>query len=188
MKTQSVGRCGTLLAALALLTSACTARSAPRTDHLKVRVGDVTRTCVVRVPAAYDGVRTLPLVIAIHGAGGSGAGMSWTFNALADREGFIAAYPDGITGDNRGGTAVYGLPIAGGHGAQVDDVDDVGFIHALIDQLHVTYKTDPGAWPCRGVRRPTSTAWSRGPSDSTLARPRRQFQTGLCPAHDRCVA
>lgn len=128
---------------LLLLASGCVAQNKAHTDYIKVAVGDVTRTAVVRVPAAYDGVRPLPLVIAIHGAGGTGVGMGFTFNALADSEGFIAAYPDGVTGDNRGWTALYGLPIAGGHGAQVDDVDDVGFIRTLIDKLHAAYHTDP---------------------------------------------
>ena len=64
------------------------------------------------------------------------------FNVMADKEGFIVAYPDGIVGKNRGWNALFGKPIPGGQGAQVDDVDDVGFIRELIDLLHASYHTD----------------------------------------------
>jgi polyhydroxybutyrate depolymerase len=114
-------------------------------QYLTIQVGPTSRTCLLHLPPAYDGTRPLPLVIAIHGSGGTGPGMAGTtgFSALADKEGFIAAYPEGITGDNHGWTALFGMPIAGGHGAQVDDVDDVAFIRALIDQLRISYNTDP---------------------------------------------
>jgi polyhydroxybutyrate depolymerase len=113
--------------------------------HLTVQVGDQARSCLLHLPPAYDGIKALPVVIAIHGAGGTGSGMAGTthFNPLADQVGFLVAYPEGITGKNRGWTALFGKPIPGGAGAQVDDVDDVGFIRNLIDQLHASYHTDP---------------------------------------------
>ena len=112
---------------------------------ITVQVGEQKRTCVVHLPPSYNGRRPLPLVIAVHGAGGTGSGMAAVtgFNAMADKAGFIAAYPDGIVGKNRGWNALFGKAIAGGQGAQVDDVDDVGFIRSLIDQLHNSYHTDP---------------------------------------------
>ena len=133
---------GALVCALPVF-AAVAASAAAGNQQLSIQVGAQTRTYLLHVPPQYDGTRALPLVISIHGAGGTGVGMSFTFNALADKHGFIAAYPDGITGANRGWTAPYGAPIAGGHGSQVDDVDDVGFIRTLIDQLHATYHTDP---------------------------------------------
>ena len=130
----------------ALLALMAGAAPAPTKDQsITVQVGAQKRTCVVHLPPASKGTRALPLVIVIHGSGGTGASMAGTtgFNALADKEGFIAAYPDGIVGKNRGWNALFGKPIPGGQGAQVDDVDDVGFIRALIDQLHAAYHTDP---------------------------------------------
>jgi polyhydroxybutyrate depolymerase len=81
----------------------------------------------------------------MHGSGGTDSGMAnmTGFNALADKEGFIVAYPNGMVGANRGWNALFGKPIPGGQGAQVDDVDDVGFVRLLIDQLHNSYHTDP---------------------------------------------
>lgn len=123
---------------------ATAASAAPPGDQrITVHVGGQTRTCVVHLPPSYDGKRALPLLIAFHGAGGTGAGFIGEFRSLADQKGFIAACPDGIVGRNRGWNALFGRPIPGGEGAQVDDVDDVGFVRALIDQLHKSYHTDP---------------------------------------------
>ena len=71
-------------------------------QQVAVQVGAQRRTCVVHLPPNDDGKRPLPLLIAFHGAGGTGQGFMGTFSALADRQGFIAACPDGIVGHNRG--------------------------------------------------------------------------------------
>jgi polyhydroxybutyrate depolymerase len=116
-------------------------RPAGRDETIKVQVGERTRTCLVHLPPAWDGNRPLPVVIAMHGAGGNGAGMaaSTGFSALADEKGFVIAYPQGMGG----WSALFGKPIPGGHGAQTDDVDDVGFIRTLIDRLRESYHVDP---------------------------------------------
>jgi polyhydroxybutyrate depolymerase len=72
----------------------------------------------------------LPVVIDLHGAGGNGKqqqGMSG-FNSLADKEKFLAIFPDGVDGywnvdDTCCGTA----------GKQ--KIDDVGFLKAIITGL-----------------------------------------------------
>ena len=123
-----------------------TAGAAPAGDeYITVQMGAQQRKCLVHLPAAAQGAKPLPLVIVMHGSGGTGASMAGTtgFDALADKEGFIAAYPDGIVGKNRGWNALFGKPIPGGQGAQVDDVDDVGFIRTLIELLHTKHHTDP---------------------------------------------
>jgi polyhydroxybutyrate depolymerase len=133
-----------LVAAFVCLSPVSVSSAAPIGDQqITVQVGVQKRTCVVHVPPSYDGKRPLPLIIAFHGAGGTGQGLMGEFRTLADREGFIAACPDGITGHNRGWTALFGKPIPGGDGAQVDDVDDVGFVRLLIDRLRNSHHTDP---------------------------------------------
>lgn len=128
-----------------LSCAALAVAASPGNQSITVQVGTQKRTCVVHLPAGYNGKRPLPLVIALHGSGGTGAGMASTtgFDAMADKYGFIAAYPDGIVGKNHGWNALFGKPIPGGHGAQTDDVDDVGFIRILLDRLHQSYRTDP---------------------------------------------
>lgn len=131
------------LAGALLCVAASTVSASARSESVTVQVGAQARTCVVHLPPSYDGKRPLPLLIAFHGAGGTGKGFIGEFIALADQHGFIAACPDGIVGKNRGWNALFGKPIPGGDGAQVDDVDDVGFVRSLIDQLHKSYQTDP---------------------------------------------
>lgn len=66
----------------------------------RLEVGGDTRTWVLYRPhfLPAPGAR-LPLVIALHGGGGTGKGMvTFTkegFNRLADRDGFFVAYPAG---------------------------------------------------------------------------------------------
>ena len=94
----------------------------------------LARAYTVRVPRAADSARALPLVIAIHGRGGSGQRMvGWSgFDSKADAEGFLLVAPEG-TGNPRGWYTGFG---PGG------SIDDVGFIGALIDTLSVHYRVD----------------------------------------------
>jgi polyhydroxybutyrate depolymerase len=68
-----------------------------------------------------------PLVVVLHGAAGSGeqAERAYGWNAVADRNGFVLAYPDGV---NRTWNA---SPDCCGVAAR-DQVDDVGFIRRLV--------------------------------------------------------
>jgi|GEM_PF-100307 len=81
------------------------------------------------------------LVLVLHGGGGADAremARRTGMNRIADREGFIVVYPMGINGqwnDGRGKTF---------RRAQDNtDVDDVGFISAVIDTLGAKGQADP---------------------------------------------
>ncbi|MEN6546569.1 MAG: redoxin domain-containing protein [Armatimonadia bacterium] len=115
----------------------------PGDQQITLQVGGQTRTCWLHLPKGYDPAKTWPLVISLHGARGNGKSMAGTtgFNPMADRYGFIAAYPDGIAGD-RTWNALFGK-VAGGEGILADEVDDVAFMRTLIEFLHTTYNTDP---------------------------------------------
>jgi polyhydroxybutyrate depolymerase len=94
------------------------------------------RTYHVHVPPSYDGIHAVPLVIALHGRGGHGRGMITLthLDRVADREGFIAVFPDGYRrswADGRGTTP-----------ADRAGVDDVVFIARLVDTLSITYRID----------------------------------------------
>jgi polyhydroxybutyrate depolymerase len=58
------------------------------------------RTFIIYIPSSYDKTVQLPLVIALHGRGANGASMIILthkgFNKMADNDGFIMVYPDGI--------------------------------------------------------------------------------------------
>ena len=103
-----------------------------------IDVDGQTRTYLVHVPAAFDADHKLPLVIALHPFTGTGETMERMtgLSALADREGFLVAYPDGRqrvwNADPAAPSSILGPP-----------ADDVAFISALIDRLIGVYDADP---------------------------------------------
>lgn len=94
---------------------------------------NLERTYEIFVPQSYSAEEAVPLMVVLHGAGGTGWGMAQSveFNAVAEEENFIVAYPDAI--DTR--WSYLDVPI--------DDrdanADDLGFIHAMIDTLSEEY-------------------------------------------------
>jgi polyhydroxybutyrate depolymerase len=95
------------------------------------------RTLRVYVPPKHS--EALPVVLVLHGGGGTGGGMEWLtrrgFNRIADRDGAIIVYPDGIDrGWNDGRSA--------NRSAADAAVDDVGFLRALPGQLAPLHPID----------------------------------------------
>jgi polyhydroxybutyrate depolymerase len=85
------------------------------------------RTALVHHPAtARPGA---PLVVVLHGSRGTGAQARADFgwDAVADREGFVVAYPDGTGKSWNGGGCC--------RPASVDRVDDVGYLEQLVEQI-----------------------------------------------------
>jgi polyhydroxybutyrate depolymerase len=111
-------------------------------------VGGRMRTFLLHVPTGYDGRRALPLVVLLHGGLGTGQQLeaSSLMSPIADREGFVVVYPDGLERTwNAGGCCA---PAAS------QNIDDVGFIAALLDQL--------GAQLCLDRRRVYAGGMSNG--------------------------
>ncbi|GAA1555188.1 PHB depolymerase family esterase [Dactylosporangium maewongense] len=144
-------RRGYALLALIMLT-ACSTKDAPpaspaataaqgKGDHtLTVTVGDKERTFQLHVPPGYDPARTMPAVVALHHKPGSGATMRELtgFDAKADAEGFLVAYPEGVGGQ---------FNAFGCCGVQ----DDVGFVKAVAALLVERWHADPGRVFLAGV-------------------------------------
>ncbi|HTS18931.1 MAG TPA: PHB depolymerase family esterase [Verrucomicrobiae bacterium] len=134
------------LAAGLLCVVAISSRAEPLKpgDHnLTLTTGGRDRTYLLHLPPVYDGKRSLPLVIVLHGGGGNarGAVKMTGFSDKADKEGFVVVYPNGsgrlktrLLTWNSGNCCGYALD---------SDVDDVGFIRALIDELVKTRGIDP---------------------------------------------
>jgi polyhydroxybutyrate depolymerase len=96
------------------------------------------------VPAAHPTTRRLPLVIALHGGQSSGHEMEVLtgLSALAEREQFLAVYPDAI--------GVYRDKRYWNDG-RVPEVDDVKFIGMLIDELVRSFAADPARVYVTGI-------------------------------------
>ena len=104
---------------------------------------DRIRSYLLHLPPAYDGETPLPLVLALHGGGGNPRSMArkTNFNALADREGFIVVYPAG-TGRLRDALLTWNAGHCCGYALR-NNVDDVGFLRALIEELQRSLAVDP---------------------------------------------
>jgi polyhydroxybutyrate depolymerase len=100
--------------------------------------GGLERTYTVHISSSYDKTTPTALLIVLHGGGGSGQGMNALthFNTIADREKFIVVYPDGYENNWNDGRDVQR------YYAQKQNIDDVGFISALIDHLSQEFNVD----------------------------------------------
>jgi polyhydroxybutyrate depolymerase len=103
------------------------------------------------IPKSYDKSVSLPLVIALHGKGGKGRSMILItrkgFNKLADKDGFIVVYPDGIEKNWNDGR----MDDETNDRAHRENIDDVGFISALIDFMIKDFNIDPGRVYVTGI-------------------------------------
>ncbi len=128
-------RCTALTAALMVgVISASPASANPVDPPGMLTVGGLQRTYLVHAPAGAPA----GLVINLHGAGMNGQQQAdlTDYNTVADRFGFVVAYPNGID-----------TTWADGRGASLPDrqgVDDVGFLSALIERLSRDYAVPPG--------------------------------------------
>lgn len=100
----------------------------------------IDRSYALYVPRRRDEAQLVPLVVALHGGGGSAkewpAYTDFGFEKLADRAPFILVYPEGLEGqwnDKRGVSRFY---------AHKNDIDDAGFLAALIERLIKTQPID----------------------------------------------
>jgi polyhydroxybutyrate depolymerase len=100
------------------------------------------RRYLIHYPPQYDAARPWPVVLSFHGSNSNGQ-IQLEFTAMnenADREGFVVVYPFG-TGErerllfwNAGNCCGY---------AHRENIDDVGFVRALVERLDSEVNVDP---------------------------------------------
>lgn len=123
---------------LILVTIAAKAQKGVETVGLEV--DGLERYYMVYIPKTYDENRNYPVVFILHGGGGKAAGMirftRGRFNTLADRDEFIAVYPNGYKkGWNDGDRDTLAA-------ARRLNIDDVGFFDAMIEDLDGKFSID----------------------------------------------
>ena len=98
-------------------------------------VDGLKRTYLIHTPPSFDKTKSMPLLIALHGGGGTGKHMVKLtlggFDKLSDQKGFIVVYPDGIERHWNDGRSKEET----GYRVHKKNIDDVGFISSLIDSL-----------------------------------------------------
>jgi len=93
------------------------------------------RSYILYIPESYAPNTETPLVLNLHGySSNAGQQMIYSnFYAIADEEGFILVHPEGTTEIN-------GFQFWNSGG--MSQVDDVGFLNALIDKISLDYNID----------------------------------------------
>lgn len=125
-----------LIVAFALLVATALAQAAlaPGDHEFSIRHDGLQRTYLVFVPPQAADVRA-PVVLNFHGGGSNARVQQWytRMDETAGREGFIAVYPNG-TGGFAGRFLTWNAGKCCGPAA-ASNVDDVGFVAALLDDL-----------------------------------------------------
>lgn len=116
--------------------------------EVDLMVDGVPRRYELHIPPAYDGRTPLPLVLNFHGltSNPTQQRMFSQMDLTADSRGFVVAYPQGLDVSWNGGACC-------GRSAE-NDVDDVGFTRAVIDDI--------GARGCIDRSRVYATGMSNG--------------------------
>jgi polyhydroxybutyrate depolymerase len=121
----------------------------PGTYSVTIPCGGFDRTYLVHVPKGFSPEKRLPLVIMLHGGGGTGRGAleETGWDTKADREGFLAAFPDALARDPSKRSSFVGNPQLWNDGSfrffpDGSGPDDVAFIAAVIDDLQSRYPVD----------------------------------------------
>ncbi len=135
---------GLLLAAAGCLSGGrppTAASSYELSETLDLRTGSYRRRFLLHVPPEVPTSRALPLVVVLHGAFSTARDMeAWTgWSALADREGLVVLYPEGI------GLLGYLQHWNAGHccGRAVQKGwDDIAFLDAAIDGVCASLNID----------------------------------------------
>lgn len=108
-------------------------RGQGQTLNLTLTHAGYERSYILYVPSGYTAENNTPLVVNLHGAGANLAEVQMTnsgMNVVAEREGFLVAYPNAI-----------GVGWWGGHGG-TNPYDDFGFFDAMIDQISLDHTVD----------------------------------------------
>jgi polyhydroxybutyrate depolymerase len=107
-----------------------------------IKVGTLDRRSLVYIPRGYDASRPTPVVVVFHGGGGNPETMVnfCGLNDKADEAGFIVAYPYG-TGRMPNRLLTFNGGNCCGY-AMDNNIDDVGFVRAMLDDLATVANVD----------------------------------------------
>jgi polyhydroxybutyrate depolymerase len=103
------------------------------------------RTYRLYVPRSLPADTPVPLLVALHGGTGSGSQFQVTsaFDGLAEANGFLVAFPDGIgTGPTETALRTWNGGSCCGP-ATAKQVDDVAFVEQLLDDVAALFPVDP---------------------------------------------
>ena len=107
--------------------------------------GGLTRKYLVHVPRAYNKLNPVPLILAFHGGMGNSEHFAddevFHLISKSDKEGFIIAFPNGASRMKSGKFATWNAGNCCGY-ARDNNVDDVGFVKAMLNDIVRKYNID----------------------------------------------
>jgi len=124
-------------------------QATPGSHTHAIAVNGSRRTYIVHVPPSYRPQTPSPLVVMLHGGGGTARAAMWEtgWAAKADQEGFLAVFPDAMARDPARPSNFAGNPQLWNDGSDrfyegQAAPDDVGFIAAMLDDLSARFALD----------------------------------------------
>jgi polyhydroxybutyrate depolymerase len=142
--------------------------AAPGNHRLTIRVGGLDRRYTVHVPPRDDGKAKLPVVVMLHGGGGTGqaADTETGWSAKADASHFLAVFPNALARDPSNPSSFAANPQLWNDGSErfyqgQQAVDDVAFLTAMLDDLGTRFPVD--------AQRVYFTGFSNGASMAFMA-------------------
>lgn len=137
---------------LAMLAAGCIAAPAkgtfkgPGDYHFSFDFGGKKRSYEFHVPKSYSAGKPAALIIALHGGGGDADIMSrddyYGLITKSERAGFIVAFPSGVGRFRSGILATWNAGECCGR-ARDKNIDDVGFIKAVVERISAQTSIDP---------------------------------------------
>ena len=138
-----------IISVFCLLLLSCNKDSLPPGKTLRLTeqiiIDGLARTYIIKLPRDYyDSASERPLVIGLHGTGGSAEQFerAYGFNEKSDAAGFVAVYADGVIKDDGRGFFKIRTWNAGTccDYAMYNNINDVKFISTLIDSISRRFK------------------------------------------------
>ncbi|MEW6706203.1 MAG: PHB depolymerase family esterase [Pseudomonadota bacterium] len=120
-------------------------RAGAGTHEFTLRHQGLERKYLVHVPRSYTGQEAVPVLLAFHGGGGSATMMAddelYGIVGKAEALGFIAVFPNGYSRFPGGRLATHNAGHCCGD-ARDKQIDDVGFVRQVVQQVQRRYRTD----------------------------------------------
>jgi polyhydroxybutyrate depolymerase len=121
----------------------------PGSHTVAINVDGLERTYIVHAPISYKPMIATPLVVMLHGGGGTARAAMWEteWAAKADQEGFLAVFPNALARDPARPSHFSSNPQLWNDGSErfypgQKAADDVRFIIAMLDDLAARFTLD----------------------------------------------